>query len=767
MRHLTPDDIQRCAEAHAASTAGGGAAAHLASCARCHGEVEALRAVFARLDGLRRHGPATGFADGVARRIDLRGAALDHQLARLPGWSPAPGFATAVLSRVRLPVPWPERLLRFVGRRRTALAAASTATLAVSGGGAAWLFGTQGFGPGQLLTLAAAGARALLLDVALAAGRLAYRLGLVDAGGSILDRINPTVALTSLALSSVAGIASLWVMATLFRRSSGQLVRLRRAAGGGLVAALLVGFPAALPAQAQEVEIADAAITLSAGGRAELWFRMEGGTEHRLRFESAIIELDGEVIGAYGDDGPLVAEWRDVLREYAGEDAADVREGLLGFRGRLEALEDGTDGESARTLGVRLDDLLALDPETGGEEAGEAEAGPPGWSLQIVPGGLGFDVAGRLDRLREALRRLGDTGESFDADLAMIVHGDYRIAAERAVPGDVAILDGTLRLHGAVEGDVLMLDGALVFGDGARVEGDVFQVGGDLDIETGAAAVRGEILSDIALAPATPAERAPPAATRAPTAEAEEVVAPPRQRSGGRGPWSRLARNVANATEGLVDVTATFIGLAAAGLVLVYFARRRLETIADTVRREFARSLAMGVAGQILFIPACLVLLVLVITWPVLPFFVLAVGLAGLGGYLAVAHGAGEMFARRRTGMQWLEALRRSNSYYYVVSGLALLLLPFAAGAVLWVFGGAADLVRGLLMFAAGLGTWVLFTAGFGGVLLTRGGDRSVVVDWSGAVESDVGARDVSESPASGADAAPDEGTESAPAPDV
>ena len=768
MGHLTPDEIQRHAEAREVPAPDGGRTPHVASCARCRGEVEALRAVLARLDGLERHEPAGGFAAGVARRIDLAGAALKHELERLPGWSPAPGFATAVLSRVRLPVPWPERLLRFVRRRRAALATAGAATLAASGGGAAWLFGVQGFGPGQLLALATAGGRAVLVDAAVAAGRLGYRLGLVNAGGSILDRVSPAVVLTSLALSSLVGMASLWVMASLFRRPAHQPIRLRKTAGVALLVPLLACAPAALPATAQEVEVADAAITLSAGGRAELWFELEDGTTHRLRFEAETIELDGEAIGSYSASGLLASGWREFLREHAGEDAPGVREGLLGFRGLLGGWETAgatIDRDAAGTLGGHLDRILELVPEAPaasvaaeGEAQGEMQPGPG--AIQIVPGGLGFDVAGRLERLRDALQRLGGTGESIDDGLVMIVHGDYRVPAEHTIAGDVAILDGTLSLEGAVAGDVLLLDGALVLEAGAQVAGDVLRVGGDLDFSGESATVAGEILSDVALEPAEPSESAP-AAAPAPATDLAFVQAPQPPRR--PGPWSRFTRNVGNAAEGLFDVVSSFLILAVLGLGLVFFVRGRLETVADTVRREFARSFAMGVAGQILFLPALLVLIVFIITWPVVPFFLLTVGLAGLAGYMAVAHGAGEMFARRRFRYRWLDQLRRSNSYYYVASGLALLLLPFAAGAVLWVFGGAADLVRGLLLFVASLGTWVLVTAGFGGVLLTRGGGRSVVVNWPVDAEFAGVARQADDAPASDGDTPGDDATEPPP----
>ncbi|MCY3698816.1 MAG: hypothetical protein OXH46_04120 [Gemmatimonadetes bacterium] len=518
--------------------------------------------------------------------------------------------------------------------------------------------------------------------------------------------------------------------------------------------AFLACLAVALPVRAQEAGIADAAITLSAGGRAELWFELESGTEHRLRFEGEAVEVDGIGIGSYAARGGLESAWRDFLREHAGEDAASVRDGLVDFRRFLEewtSSEEAADRDAARALAGRIDAILGLAARSPAGAAAARPAGEPtpGISgrpgpLQIVPGGLGFDVTGELDRLRDALGRLGDSGEFTEDRLAMIVHGNYEVLAEATIPGDVAILDGTLRLAGGVEGDILVLDGALLLDGGARVRGDVLQVGGEIDFGEGASAVEGEILSDIRLAPASPTR----AATEAPSARrVESFEAPMQMRPAQPGLGSRLVRNFGRAAEGVIAAGCAFIVLAALGLLLVYVGRRRLETVSDTVRLEFARSFAMGLAGEVLFLPVLLVLAVLVITWLVIPFFLLAAGLAGLFGYLAAAHAGGEIFARRRFRSEWLERLRRSNSYYYVVSGLALLMLPFAAGAALWVFGGAADFVRGLILFVAGVGTWVVVTAGFGGVLLTRAGGRSVVIDWSADNATGAGA-----SPGAGTD---------------
>lgn len=517
-------------------------------------------------------------------------------------------------------------------------------------------------------------------------------------------------------------------------------------------ATFLACLAVALPLGAQEAAIADASITLSASGSAELWFELESGTEHRVRFEGEVVEVDGIGIGTYAGRGELESAWRSFLREHAGEDAATVRGGLIDLRHSLDewgASGAVADREAARALGGRIDAILGLGaPVAAALDAPTAEppanASGPFGPLQIVPGGLGFDVAGELERLRDALRRLGDSGEFAEDALAMIVHGDYEVAAANTIPGDVAVLDGTLRLAGDVAGDVLVLDGILLLDGDARVRGDVLQVGGEIDVGAGAS-IDGEILSDVRLEPLEPPARAAPDAPFTARDGSAEIRV--QEGSAASGFGSRVRRNFSRATGGVVGTVSWFLVLAVFGLLFVRFGHRRLETVSDTVRLEFARSLAMGIAGEVLFLPVLLVLGVLVITWPIVPFFILAVGLAQVGGYLAVAHAAGEMFARRRFRSRWLERLRRSNSYYYIVSGLALLLLPFAAGAVMWVFGGAADFARGLIFLVAVVGTWVVVTTGFGGVLLTRAGGSSVVIDWSSDVAGDEAPTDASSTP--------------------
>lgn len=492
----------------------------------------------------------------------------------------------------------------------------------------------------------------------------------------------------------------------------------------------------------QDVRIESSAVTLSSGsaGRAALELALADGTGHVVAFADGVISLDGERVGGYEPGGPLATAWRAFLRDQAGAETGTLGrslEELVESLGELDGVE-GAEAEAARALGDGIAGILGMRREAEGAAAQVETAqieGPGGTRLSIAPGGVAFDeLVGQLDRLRDAIGRLGGAAEGAAERLALIVHDDFTVASDDVVAGNLALLDGTLRLEGRVSGDVLVLAGDLVLSDDARVDGNILQVGGDVTLAENAR-VTGEILSDFPSTSATATAEGAPGTTGAEaesTPPSVETRARQRRSSEDRGFFGRIARNLGHATEELMSALSAFVILGVLGLLLVYFVRPRLETVADTVRHEFARSFAMGLAGEVLFFPALLILLVLVITWPVVPFFVLATALAMVVGYLAVAHGAGEMFAQRRYRYEWLERLRRSNSYYYVLSGLALLLLPFAAAAILWVGGGTVDFFRGLLAFVACVGTWILMTAGFGAVLLTRVGSRSVVVDWHG-----------------------------------
>ncbi|MFS8637919.1 MAG: hypothetical protein FWJ74_07520, partial [Gemmatimonadota bacterium] len=155
--------------------------------------------------------------------------------------------------------------------------------------------------------------------------------------------------------------------------------------------------------------------------------------------------------------------------------------------------------------------------------------------------------------------------------------------------------------------------------------------------------------------------------------------------------------------------------------------------VADTARHATLQSALVGLAGTFLILPAfilgaialtiSIVGIPLLIAW--LPLFPVAVVVALLFGYLAVAHAAGEALAERR--FYGGDLFKRANSYYYLLTGVGLLLALYIAANLVEMAGPWLGFISGLLMFLAVVLTWAAFTIGFGAVLLSRGGTRPKV----------------------------------------
>ena len=199
-----------------------------------------------------------------------------------------------------------------------------------------------------------------------------------------------------------------------------------------------------------------------------------------------------------------------------------------------------------------------------------------------------------------------------------------------------------------------------------------------------------------------------------------------------RGPeWFSPLRHVGRGVAGVLSMLVTFAVLFGLGFATVFFGGRPyLEAVADATRHATTRSFLVGLAASFLVVPAfvlgIVVLAVSIIGIPVLlvwiPAFPLAVVLGTLLGYLAVAHAAGEAIAEKRFyGGDWFS---RANSYYYLLTGLGLLLILFIAANVVEMAGPWLGFIQGILVFLGVVLTWAAATTGFGAVLITRGGSR-------------------------------------------
>ncbi len=208
------------------------------------------------------------------------------------------------------------------------------------------------------------------------------------------------------------------------------------------------------------------------------------------------------------------------------------------------------------------------------------------------------------------------------------------------------------------------------------------------------------------------------------------VASSPRGRDGWwAGPFRRIFGGIAD----ILSILALYAVLIGIGFAVVFFGRKYLEGVADTARHATLQSALVGLAGTFLILPAFILgtiaLTISIVGIPVLiawvPLFPVAVVVAALFGYLAVAHAAGESLAERR--FYGGDLFRRANSYYYVLTGVGLLLALYIAANVVRMAGPWLDFISGVLMFLAVVLTWAAFTIGFGAVLLSRAGTRPKV----------------------------------------
>lgn len=192
--HLTADEVEAAAERSAVLAER--RLEHVRSCAECAREVAELR----RLSAI---------------------------LAKLPLHEPAPGFGDRVMARVRLPVPWHQRLVASV-RERTAAGVAVAATLgALLAGTGLWAFRFPHLSPTVLASWLAGEAGDLLWQGAMAAGRFAYAMGLTDLAGALQAELSLASAFAALATIALVGVGALSVMIRLVRAEPGELVKIR------------------------------------------------------------------------------------------------------------------------------------------------------------------------------------------------------------------------------------------------------------------------------------------------------------------------------------------------------------------------------------------------------------------------------------------------------------------------------------------------------------------------------------------------------------
>ncbi|HET7583629.1 MAG TPA: polymer-forming cytoskeletal protein [Gemmatimonadaceae bacterium] len=269
--------------------------------------------------------------------------------------------------------------------------------------------------------------------------------------------------------------------------------------------------------------------------------------------------------------------------------------------------------------------------------------------------------------------------------------GARSIPAGSTVSGDVLTVHGTVDVAGRVEGSVAAIDGNVILRASAVVIGSALAVGGTV-VDSGAS-VGGEVRSVHASRPGILALLNQPTHVRPSTAHAIGLA------------------------------LAWFAILGVIGFAVLLLAPANLEAVAEVISRHFGRSFLIGVVGQILALPALVLLIVaLAITLigiVVIPLAVLAFMLGAAGalalGFVAMAYANGNAIGSARTGGSVL--VRRGG----------ILLTGLAIYAGIWLLAGAftwAGVVGVLLRALASIVTWVAVTVGLGATISSRAGTR-------------------------------------------
>lgn len=501
-----------------------------------------------------------------------------------------------------------------------------------------------------------------------------------------------------------------------------------------LLSALLLALLVGPPLLAQEVrEVVSSRIGVSARD-ATLSLELAPDEAVEVAFRDGEVLVDGEPLGSYERGDALDSAWRSLLSE------AVELEGEALSAALVEWTPPADLAEPAAAVGRRLD--RALDERL--TESGVADRALRPLSDTATESAGAAELASLLRRT-ERLALLAGALEGLRLENVRVRVGeDVVVESGEEVEATVIVVDGSLEIRGAVEGDVVVAGGELRVLDGGRIDGDVRLAEARISREEG----------EIAGSVREVEERRSPAARALedPSGLREleeldgleeeirtrlreelrdelrsELRSEVRDRSRGGGVFAPL-RSVGRGLAGLLQNLVTFAIVVVLGGLAVHFFPANLERVTAAARRTPARAGVVGLAGAFLLVPVYILgivaLAISIVGIPALvawiPLFPVAAGLAAGLGYLAVASAVGEWIAGRR--IPGLDFLRPSNAIHTLAAGVAFFLVPFAAANVVEMGGRWLGFVEGLLLAVGWTAGAVAVAVGFGAVLLTRGG---------------------------------------------
>ena len=345
----------------------------------------------------------------------------------------------------------------------------------------------------------------------------------------------------------------------------------------------------------------------------------------------------------------------------------------------------GSVSGAATTLYASALALLAIGGTAGAQRprAGDTAAARAVPSAR-APLSVSQGLRQQIDRLRANAENAGvPPADSFSL-------GPRAIPSGATVTGPVAVAQGTLDVYGRIQGNAYVLDGDVVVHRGGVIAGDALAVGGRVALDGGR--VEGEMRS-LSGVPAgvLRGERAQPPLTT----------------------W-----------ESVKLVFGWFAVLVVIGLGVMIFAEPNLDGVVGAMESSFSKAFWFGVLGQIMALPAllllCLGLVLTLIGILLVPFAAVAYSIAVAGlvtlGFLAVA---------RLTGGVWMRfdpasPSARGMHLRALFIGLVIYMGLWMLAALFTWHPLAGAVLRGLALAV----TWVAATVGLGAALISRAGTQ-------------------------------------------
>ena len=275
------------------------------------------------------------------------------------------------------------------------------------------------------------------------------------------------------------------------------------------------------------------------------------------------------------------------------------------------------------------------------------------------------------------------------------------IAEDEDVTEAVVAVGGSVRVDGRVRDELVVIGGSLELTPTAEVRGDITVIGGHVTIAPGARHT-GELHHGLA---------------HGFTGWAWPTVGWSWIDLGGAARWFSLAGTLTRVM---------LLGLAVA--LLTWAARGRVTRIGAVATATPLRAALIGLATQVLFIPALVVLaIVMAVTIVGLPFVAVIIPLAVVAmcaamllGFTSLSHTLGQAIGRRAG---WAT----DTAVWAGVLGMAVIVLPTILSRLV---GLAPDSARVITMVLLGVGTaveYVAWTIGLGAAVMTGLGKWAVL----------------------------------------